>query len=299
MLEGRKREAQGELRARRGKHVKKALMIIGVLAVMGGIAYLAYRIQGPERARLAAAGNLPANVVFTSAGGRPVNVTITSDPPDATVTFSHRSVGRTPVTVQVDAERSYSYSVVADEPYEDYRLYKAFNGNLTATNTTTVSVWIDRTTAEEQAAARQAAEEGRRAAQEARKAQEQARKEAQARAEREQCLQRARQTQIVIEDWSWYKDRLGDYAVAEGRVVNNTTATLRYVKVMIEYFTSSKSFITSDWTYLQLTDLLPGQSSPFKLYTNANPAMATASIRFVDRNGSQLSSSERSALTCP
>lgn len=186
MLEGRKREAQGELRARRGKHVKKALMIIGVLAVMGGIAYLAYRIQGPERARLAAAGNLPANVVFTSAGGRPVNVTITSDPPDATVTFSHRSVGRTPVTVQVDAERSYSYSVVADEPYEDYRLYKAFNGNLTATDTTTVSVWIDRTTAEEQAAARKAAEDTRRAAQEARRAQEQARKEEAERAAAEQ-----------------------------------------------------------------------------------------------------------------
>lgn len=44
----------------------------------------------------------------------------------------------------------------------DYKLYKPFNGTLTPVDPVSISVWIDRTTAEEQTAQRQAAEDRRR-----------------------------------------------------------------------------------------------------------------------------------------
>lgn len=166
--------------------MKKALTILGAAAVVVPIAYFIIQTQRQEQARLAAAAGLPEKAVFTTVGGTPVNITITSDPADALVIVSDRIVGRTPVTVQVDAGTSHAYKVSADEPYADYKLYKPFTGRFTANDTTSISVWIDRTTAEEQAAQRQAAEDKRRAAEATRQAEEQARKAAAERAEAEQ-----------------------------------------------------------------------------------------------------------------
>lgn len=92
-----------------------------------------------------------------------VEVTFTSDPEGALVTVGNSAKGRTPVIVPVLANEAVSYSVVAEEPFEDYTLYKPFGGTLNVSETGGVSVWLERTSAEEQAAQQQAAEEVRQA----------------------------------------------------------------------------------------------------------------------------------------
>jgi hypothetical protein len=110
--------------------------------------------------------------------GPTVDVEFISDPPDAVLNIEGQARGRTPITVSVPAERLVQYNLLAREPYGDYNLYKPFNGTLEVSEPTSVSVWIDRTTAEEQAAQI-------RAAQERRKAAEQAQREEEARRQRE------------------------------------------------------------------------------------------------------------------
>lgn len=166
--------------------MKKLITIVGWSALVITMAIFIITSYTAERARVTAAAGLPDQSVFTTSGASPVNVTITSDPTGARVRVNARAVGTTPVTVQLDAGRNYQYELNAPEPYVDYKLYKPFTGTLTANEDTTISVWIDRTTAQEQATERQATEEARRAREEAKKAQEQARKEAEERAEREQ-----------------------------------------------------------------------------------------------------------------
>lgn len=90
-----------------------------------------------------------------------VDVTFTSDPEGASVAVSGSAKGKTPVTVQVPANENVRYSVVAEEPYEDYTLYKPYHSTVNLTEDGGVSVWLERTTAEEQRAQQQAAEEVR------------------------------------------------------------------------------------------------------------------------------------------
>ena len=83
---------------------------------------------------------------------------------------------------------------------------------------------------------------------------------------------------LIIVDWHWQKEY--DFAISEGVVRNNTDRALVRVQAVVTFKTANGGFITSDWTYLQLTTLLPGQESPFKIYTTWNPAMETAFLSF-------------------
>lgn len=164
--------------------MKKALSILAILAAVaaGVIGFETYQADKPRRD---AAVGFPSNQIFTTARSTPANITITSDPEGASVTFANKTVGATPIIVQVDAGTQYHYNLTAQEPYADYNLYKPFSGSITATEDTTISVWIDRTTAEDQAAQRAAVEEARRAREEVARRAEQERKEAAERAEQE------------------------------------------------------------------------------------------------------------------
>lgn len=112
---------------------------------------------------------------------RTVDVTFTSDPEGAAVLIEGSQVGTTPHTAQMPPEESFDYTIRAEEPYEDYDLYKPYSGSLTAEEGVTVDVWLDRTTAEEQRAHREERAEARAEA-------ERKRQEAEARAA-EQRLQ--------------------------------------------------------------------------------------------------------------
>jgi len=85
-----------------------------------------------------------------------VEVIVASDPTGAEVYLEGRSVGITPVTILVATDTPVSYRVVGPEPYAAYKLYKEFRGTITTSEPTSISVWLDRTTAQEQQAARTA-----------------------------------------------------------------------------------------------------------------------------------------------
>ena len=84
---------------------------------------------------------------------RKVAVNFTSDPSGAKVFVAGEEVGTTPVTVQVSQNRPTGITLVAEEPFESHDLYRAFDGLITARlSENNISVWLDRTTAEEQQA---------------------------------------------------------------------------------------------------------------------------------------------------
>lgn len=207
-----------------------------------------------------------------------VDVQITSDPSGARVTVAGRYVGTTPVTVPVVPDSPTSYSVEAPEPYDDYNLYKKYGGTINASEPTAISVWLERTSATEQAAQRQEAE---------------ARREA---AAREACERRLASVSLIIESWSW--SRSYDYAIAEGRVTNRTNKTLENIMAVVEFETSDGTFITSDDALLDYQVLLPGQSTPFKVYARYNPAMARARLTFREFWGGQVGAARRQDLSC-
>ena len=73
-----------------------------------------------------------------------------------------------------------------------------------------------------------------------------------------------------------------------GRVKNAWNQRLEYVKAHLECVTATGEFVTSDYTYLDFTTLLPGQTSPFTGYANWNPAIKSCSIRFSRGFGNEL-----------
>ncbi len=252
-----------------------ALLVLGVLFVVGYV----IGTQLTSRPQPASAATSTPSARQTSSAPQ-VNVTFTSDPTDSEVTLGGQSVGRTPLTISIDAGKDYTYSVSAREPYSDYNLYVRYAGVLNATENTSISVWLDRTTAEQQAAAKARAAEQRAAAQ------------------REACRKQLEGYALIIESWHWGRTPGGSYVKAEGRVTNNTTQTLRNMQALVEYETSSGQFITSDFSTIDLRDLLPGQSSPFSVMTNYNPAMSRASLRFREFYGSTVPTISRDRAGC-
>lgn len=109
-----------------------------------------------------ATSSTSANDLKPSYDGPTFDVTFTSDPSSASLFVDGDYEGTTPETVAVPANRNLGYRLVAEEPYEDYDLYKSYNGTLNASKDENISVWITRTTAEEQAEQRESAEAARR-----------------------------------------------------------------------------------------------------------------------------------------
>lgn len=108
-----------------------------------------------------------------------VDVTFTSDPTGAHLWIDGLSKGQTPITVDLPQNQEVEYELIATEPYDDYDLYKGFSGTVTPAKDEAVSVWLERTTAEEQAAQREEVEQARaRRAEEVEQAQREAEIEA-------------------------------------------------------------------------------------------------------------------------
>jgi hypothetical protein len=79
-------------------------------------------------------------------------------------------------------------------------------------------------------------------------------------------------------NWSWGKDY--NYVVAKGQVKNLTNEKILNAKAEVTWYDKNGEMITYDYTYLDLTTLMPGQTSNFKIMERWNPAMNKASIRF-------------------
>lgn len=112
-------------------------------------------------------------------GDSEVDFTVTSDPTGARVLINGFEVGTTPGVFKVTKNKPFTYRVLAKEPYE-YNLYKPFFGGFTLEEDNAVSVWLERTSIEEQQAQITQIEE---AAKKQAEAQEQARLERERQAE--------------------------------------------------------------------------------------------------------------------
>lgn len=260
---GLKPQLSEDVSATAGKSEKKKGKIgtgtgcLVILAVMFAVfvlpvfmsSFSSSRNAATQRAEQTRIATLPKSVV-----------SFTSDPTGATVTVDGSRKGVTPLDVEVLEEQEFSYKVTAEEPYEDYNLYKVFSGKMTPTEDAAVNVWLERTTVEEQEAQKQATET--RKANEALAA----------------CKRRMANSPLVVESWGWTKS--SNYAIVEGKVTNQSGATLENILAVAEFKTGDGTFITSDDSLLEYNTLLPGQSTPFKIYANFNPAMERANLGF-------------------
>lgn len=90
-----------------------------------------------------------------------VDVTITSDPSGASVKVNGSQRGLTPVTFSAPMGAPLEYRVEADEPFDDYDLYVPYRGTVTPTEDVAIDVWLERTSAEQQAEQRTSRAEAR------------------------------------------------------------------------------------------------------------------------------------------
>jgi hypothetical protein len=92
--------------------------------------------------------------------------------------------------------------------------------------------------------------------------------------------------QLELESWTWTNEY--GYVTAEGRVKNIADTTLRSVEAVVTFTTKDGTFITSDDALIEFNPILPGQTSPFKVMTVYNPAMARATVEFKQLMGGTL-----------
>lgn len=202
----------------------------------------------------------------------PVAVTFTSDPEGAQVYVDGRPRGVTPTTIELEAGEPTSYRIVTNEPYDDYDLYEPYSGTVTPTEDIAVDVWISRTTAEEQASQRAAAQE-RLQAEAERRAAEQAAAEERARE------RRIGNAILIIENWRW-ADSSNSYYRVEGLVTNRTSQPIRSILAEARFYDSDGNFVHADDALIDYNPLLPGQSSPFDIIVRKNPGFASAGLHF-------------------
>lgn len=83
-----------------------------------------------------------------------VSVEISSDPTGAVVIVDNIVEGETPTTLVLRRGDELSYTVRAAEPLSDFDLYRPYHGSFVAERDSRISVWLERTTPEEQDAQR-------------------------------------------------------------------------------------------------------------------------------------------------
>jgi len=128
--EGSAAEAAGPKRKRR-HYTLEALVVFLALFAAGAATLLTNRTQ-----ELTAA---PAAVLSVS-----------SDPEGAAVIIDDIWVGTTPVSVNLEQGSEIELRLEAAEPFSEYDLYKLYRSTLVVDRDRDLSVWITRTTAEEQ-----------------------------------------------------------------------------------------------------------------------------------------------------
>jgi PEGA domain len=121
------------------------------------------------------ANSLPTNQKNPSSVKQEVNITFTSDPTNSVLYIDGKILGNTPYTATLEEGKEIKYQIKAREPYEAYDSYKTYENVFTASENTTVDVWLDRTTKEEQDIQNAAFQKQQREAEEKRIAEEQER----------------------------------------------------------------------------------------------------------------------------
>ncbi len=78
--------------------------------------------------------------------------------------------------------------------------------------------------------------------------------------------------------WHWHREY--SYITVEGEVQNISNERLENVIAEATFRTSDRVFVTSDWSFIDYTPLMPNQTSPFTIMVRDNPAIHWANIGF-------------------
>ena len=70
---------------------------------------------------------------------------------------------------------------------------------------------------------------------------------------------------FILNNSSTYVD--SNYRRVVGEVQNNTSDTLRFVKIIVDYFDSNNQLVANDYTYIHLDNLPPSTKTCFEVFT--------------------------------
>jgi hypothetical protein len=86
--------------------------------------------------------------------------------------------------------------------------------------------------------------------------------------------------------WRWWVDKRD--VVAEGKVTNVSHEALNNVQAVVKWTAKNGDLVTSLGALVDANPLAPGVTSPFRVRTRSDPAMAIATIDFRELGGRPL-----------
>jgi hypothetical protein len=90
-----------------------------------------------------------------------------------------------------------------------------------------------------------------------------------------------------------YESEGGSYFIVEGEVQNITDKPLRRIAAKSTWYDKNGTLMSSDDALVDYDPLMPGQKSPFKTMTRANPQMKTYTVAFKHLLGGEIPTEDR------
>lgn len=99
---------------------------------------------------------------------------------------------------------------------------------------------------------------------------------------------------LEVQSWRCVKGEYG-YDYAEGEVKNVSAMRIENLVAVNTFRTADGTFVTSDDALVKYRPLMPGQTTPFKVASSANPMAKRCELSFMLLGGAQVPSAERKA----
>jgi hypothetical protein len=99
--------------------------------------------------------------------------------------------------------------------------------------------------------------------------------------------------QLALLSTRGYETEGGGYYVVEGQVQNVSTKSLDSIEAVSTWYAADGTLITSDSALIEYNPILPGQTSPFKTMSTANPKMSKYAVEFKAMFGSTIQTEDR------
>jgi hypothetical protein len=99
--------------------------------------------------------------------------------------------------------------------------------------------------------------------------------------------------QLALISSRGYQTESGGYYIVEGQVQNISGNNLKDIEAVASWYAADGTFITSDSAIIEYNPLLPGQTSPFRTMSTANPAMAKYTVEFKSLFGPTIGTVDR------
>ena len=99
-------------------------------------------------------------------------------------------------------------------------------------------------------------------------------------AKREETRREQYKKNCDLELLNWHWSTGHGYAKAEGQVKNISGRKLKNVEALVIWFDNNGNMITSDSSLIEYNPIMPGQTSPFSVMEQYNPAMTKARVEF-------------------